>query len=239
MNPCPAHMGSWRHRSSGLRRPSRSLGLFSPGWPARRTRPNGPIKMVALGDSLTAGFQLTGRAAFPAQLERALKAKGLAVEIANAGVGGRHRSGGLARLDWSVPTGTDAVILELGANDMLRGIDPKITRAALERNRPPPEGAQYRGAAVRHAGCAEFRAGLCARVRCDLSGACDRATFWCSTRSSSMALRVIASSIRRRPASDRRGVARIVTGILPKAEELFARVRAKRASDVRLFGGAP
>ena len=65
------------------------------------------------------------------QLERALKAKGVAVEVANAGVSGDTSSGGLARLDWSVPTGTDAVILELGANDMLRGVDPKVTRDAL------------------------------------------------------------------------------------------------------------
>ena len=79
--------------------------------------------------------------AFPAQLERALKAKGLAVEIANAGVSGDTASGGLARLDWSVPDGTDAVILELGANDMLRGVDPKVTRAALDADRPPAEGS--------------------------------------------------------------------------------------------------
>src|SRR5437764_1309661 len=90
------------------------------------------IKVVAFGDSLTAGFQLRGSAAFPVQLERALKAKGFAVEVANAGVSGDTSSGGLARLDWSVPDGTDAVILELGANDMLRGVDPKQTRAALE-----------------------------------------------------------------------------------------------------------
>src|SRR4029077_1096125 len=68
----------------------------------------------------------------PAKLARALKAKGIAVAIANAGVSGDTAAGGLARLDWSVPEGTDAVILELGANDALRGSDPKATRAALE-----------------------------------------------------------------------------------------------------------
>ena len=86
--------------------------------------PTGRCKIVALGDSLTAGFGLPASAAFPAKLDKALKAKGLAVEIVNAGVSGDTASGGLARLDWSVPEGTDAVILELGANDMLRGIDP-------------------------------------------------------------------------------------------------------------------
>jgi acyl-CoA thioesterase-1 len=91
-----------------------------------------PVKIVALGDSLTAGYNLPASAAFPVKLEKALKAKGNAVEIANAGVSGDTASGGLARLDWSVPEGTDAVIVELGANDMLRGIDPAVTRRALE-----------------------------------------------------------------------------------------------------------
>ena len=87
------------------------------------------VRIVVLGDSLTAGLGLPADEAFPAKLERALKAKGLAIEVINAGVSGDTASGGLARLDWSVPEGTDAVILELGANDMLRGIDPKVTRA--------------------------------------------------------------------------------------------------------------
>lgn len=90
------------------------------------------IRIVALGDSLTAGYGLPAEAAFPARLERALRARGHAVTIANAGVSGDTATGGLARLDWSVPNGTDAVIVELGANDALRGIDPKATRAALE-----------------------------------------------------------------------------------------------------------
>ena len=92
-----------------------------------------PVRIVALGDSLTAGYGLPVDAAFPARLEKALTAKGVAVEIANAGVSGDTASGGLARLDWSVPEGTDAVIVELGANDMLRGIDPSVTRQALEQ----------------------------------------------------------------------------------------------------------
>ncbi|HEY7243100.1 MAG TPA: arylesterase [Xanthobacteraceae bacterium] len=90
-----------------------------------------PVHVVALGDSLTAGLGLPLNASFPAKLESALRSKGMAVEITNAGVSGDTASGGLARLDWSVPQGTDAVIVELGANDMLRGIDPKLTQAAL------------------------------------------------------------------------------------------------------------
>jgi acyl-CoA thioesterase-1 len=91
-----------------------------------------PVRVVALGDSLTAGFGLPAADAFPAKLARALNAKGVAASIANAGVSGDTASGGLSRLDWSVPDGTDAVILELGANDALRGLDPKVTKAALD-----------------------------------------------------------------------------------------------------------
>jgi acyl-CoA thioesterase-1 len=90
-----------------------------------------PIKMVVLGDSLSAGLGLSASAAFPERLQKALKAKGIEVDMTNAGVSGDTSSGGRDRLDWSVPDGTDAVILELGANDALRGIDPKLTYSAL------------------------------------------------------------------------------------------------------------
>ncbi|KFG70664.1 arylesterase [Microvirga sp. BSC39] len=91
-----------------------------------------PIRLVALGDSLSAGYGLPQEAAFPVALERALKARGHKVEVANAGVSGDTSSGGLDRLDWSVPDGTDGVILELGANDMLRGLDPALTRRNID-----------------------------------------------------------------------------------------------------------
>jgi len=91
-----------------------------------------PVKIVALGDSLTAGFGLPADAAFPARLERALAQKPIAATVVNAGVSGDTTADGLARLDWSVPDDTDAVILELGANDALRGIDPAHTRANLD-----------------------------------------------------------------------------------------------------------
>jgi acyl-CoA thioesterase I len=103
--------------------------------PAGAETPEGhgakPIKLVMLGDSLTAGYGLPGPAAFPAQLQKALKSNGVDVDMINAGVSGDTSSGGRDRLDWSVPEGTEAVIVELGANDALRGIDPKITRQAL------------------------------------------------------------------------------------------------------------
>jgi acyl-CoA thioesterase I len=93
---------------------------------------NRPVKIVAFGDSLTAGFGLPASDAFPVKLTHALQDKGIKVEIVNAGVSGDTASGGLARLDWSVPKDADAVILELGANDALRGVDPAVTRNALD-----------------------------------------------------------------------------------------------------------
>ena len=91
----------------------------------------GSITLVVLGDSLTAGFGLAPKEAFPEKLEIALKARGFEVEVVNAGVSGDTSAGGLARVDWSVGANTDAVIIELGANDALRGIAPSETRENL------------------------------------------------------------------------------------------------------------
>ena len=90
------------------------------------------VRLVALGDSLTAGYGLPAASAFPTVLEAALRGRGREVAVANAGVSGDTASGGLERVDWSVPDGTDGVIVELGANDMLRGVDPAVTRRALD-----------------------------------------------------------------------------------------------------------
>lgn len=92
-----------------------------------------PVSIIAFGDSLTAGYQLPESESFPAQLQMALQAKGRKVQIVNAGVSGDTTSGGLARLEWTLAGEVDAVILELGANDALRGIDPKSTRANLDK----------------------------------------------------------------------------------------------------------
>lgn len=90
-----------------------------------------PVKLVAFGDSLTAGLGLPRADSFAAKLETALKAKGYDVTVVNAGVSGDTTAAGLARLDWSVPADASAVIVELGANDMLRGLDPSIPRKNL------------------------------------------------------------------------------------------------------------
>jgi acyl-CoA thioesterase I len=189
-----------------------------------------PVKIVALGDSLTAGYGLAQADAFPAKLERALRAKGLAVEIIDAGVSGDTSTGGLARLDWSVPEGTDAVILELGGNDALRGIDPKLTRTALDTilrrlkdrkievllcgmRAPPNLGPDYARAfdAIFPALAAEhgvmfypfFLDGVAADTKLNQR-----------------------DGIHPNPA----GIDAIVKAVLPQVEELIARVRAKRGS---------
>jgi acyl-CoA thioesterase-1 len=89
------------------------------------------VKIVVLGDSLTAGFGLSTTEAFPAILERALKDKGQSVTVVNAGMSGDTAAMGLARLERSITRDTNAVIVELGANDMLRGFEPNVTRTAL------------------------------------------------------------------------------------------------------------
>ncbi len=89
-----------------------------------------PMRLLALGDSLTAGYGVAADAAFPAQLERALRAEGYDVTVLNAGVSGDTTAGGRARLDWALADRPQAAIVELGANDGLRGLDP----AQAERN---------------------------------------------------------------------------------------------------------
>ncbi|MBW0004286.1 MAG: arylesterase [Hyphomicrobiales bacterium] len=116
--------------------PSRRALLFAAAWacaPVGDSLAGAPIRVVALGDSLTAGFGLAAEASFPAVLERELAPRGKAVAIANAGVSGDTAENGLARLDWSVPKDTQGVILELGANDALRGLKPKDCEAALDQ----------------------------------------------------------------------------------------------------------
>jgi acyl-CoA thioesterase-1 len=185
------------------------------------------IKIVAFGDSLTAGYQLPAQDAFPVQLEKALKAKGVAVEIANAGVSGDTSTGGLARLDWSVPDGTDAVILELGANDMLRGVNPKVTREALTE-------------IVRRLKARNIEVLLCGMLAprnlgADYTKAFDSIYPALAAQNGLLLYPFFLDGIVTNAKLNQNdglhpttaGVARIVQGILPKVEELIARVRAK------------
>lgn len=104
------------------------LGLFLAAVPLRAET----ITLLALGDSLTAGLGLNPARAFPARLEAALKAKGHDVVVMNAGVSGDTASQGAARLDWSLTDDVDGVLVELGANDALRGLPPEQAEAALD-----------------------------------------------------------------------------------------------------------
>ena len=100
--------------------------------PRARAASSGPIRILAFGDSLTAGYGLEDtREAFPPQLERALRAKKYDVTVIQGGVSGDTTSGGVSRLTWSLAAKPDAVILELGANDGLRAVDPQVTENNL------------------------------------------------------------------------------------------------------------
>ena len=132
-NPMPrSRPGGYGHRRAFLQLPA-ALLLAALSCPARLAATETlPVKIIAFGDSLVAGFGLAADAAFPAVLEKALRAEGYRVTVVNAGVSGDTASGGEARLAWSIGDGADGVILELGANDMLRGVDPEVTKAALD-----------------------------------------------------------------------------------------------------------
>jgi len=189
-----------------------------------------PVRIVALGDSLTAGFGLPANAAFPVRLQAALAAKGIAVEIANAGVSGDTPTSGLARLDWSVPEGTEAVILELGANDGLRGADPKITRDALNeilrRLKERRIEVLFAGMrAPRNMGAEYVRA--FDAIFPELAKAHD-VVFYPFFLDGVATIGTLNQPDGIHPTA--RGIDTIVQGILPKAEELVARVKAKRSS---------
>ena len=188
-----------------------------------------PLHIVALGDSLTAGLGLAQQDAFPAKLEQALVANGMAVSISNAGVSGDTMAGGLARLDWSVPAGTDAVILELGANDALRGIDPAATRRALD--------GILRGLAQR-----KIQVLLCGMLAPPNLGADYAHAFNAIFPDLAKTYGVVfypffLDGVAADPKLNQHdglhptaaGIDVIVAKILPKVEELLARARAKRA----------
>jgi acyl-CoA thioesterase-1 len=188
------------------------------------------LRIVAFGDSLSAGYLLPASASFPGQLEAALRAKGRDITVVNAGVSGDTASDGLARLDWSVPPGADLVIVEFGANDMFRGLDPTITRRALDEIITKLQG---RGAFVLLAGMrsvsnlgdsyrGEFEAIYPELAKAHqvplypffLQGIAEQAAF------------NLADGIH----PNRSGVAKIVAGILPSVEAVLDQISAARAS---------
>jgi acyl-CoA thioesterase I len=132
-NPMPrSRPGGYGHRRAFLQMSAALLwaALACPVRPAATETP--PLKIIALGDSLVAGYGLAADATFPTVLEKMLRAEGYNLMVVNAGVSGDTASGGKARLAWALGDGADGVILELGANDMLRAVDPEVTKAALD-----------------------------------------------------------------------------------------------------------
>jgi len=189
-----------------------------------------PVKIVALGDSLTAGLGLAEKDGFAPRLQAALAARGIAAEVVNAGVSGDTAADGLARLDWSVPPGTDAVILELGANDMLRGIKPQVTREALE--------AILRRLAGRHVAVLLCGMRAAPNLGADYAAAFERIYPDLATQYGVLIYPFFLDGV----AADLKlmqhdglhptaaGVDVIVARLLPQVEELVARVRGRRPS---------
>ncbi len=126
-------MNVWRNilRRKGFR--SVNLGLVGVAvWLGAGVAVAEPVKILALGDSLTAGYGLVKADAFTSQLQRALKADGLDVTVINAGVSGDTSAGGRTRLGWALADKPEAIIIELGANDGLRGLEPAETERNLD-----------------------------------------------------------------------------------------------------------
>jgi acyl-CoA thioesterase-1 len=189
-----------------------------------------PLRIVVLGDSLVAGLGLKPSDAFPAQLERALKAKGHAVEVINAGVSGDTTAGGLARVAWAVPERTDAVILELGANDMLRGLDPAQTKSNLDKTI----------AAIKAGGAEVLLAGMFAQrsLGKDYVRAFDGLYPALAQKYGLLLYPFFLDGVALDPKfilddglhPNARGVAEITQKILPTVEQLIERARAKHAA---------
>ena len=204
-----------------------ALLLYPPAHADATSAGERPVRIVALGDSLTAGRGLPFDAAFPAKLQSALNAKDRAVEIVNAGVSGDTASGALARLDWSVPEGTDGVIVELGANDMLLGMDPKVTRNALEEivRRLSARGTVVLLAGMRAApNLGADYAGAFEAIYSDIAAKYD-VLLYPFFLDGVVANQKLNQSDGIHPTSA--GVDVIVARILPKVEELLARIRQK------------
>lgn len=187
-----------------------------------------PVRIVAFGDSLTAGYGLKPHEAFPAQLEKALKAKGHNVEVINAGVSGDTTTAGLQRFDWTFPENADAAIVALGSNDALRGIDPAQAHKNLDEILTRLEA---RGVAVLLAGMKAPR-----NWGDDYVRKFEAIFPELASKHGTLLYPFFLAPVALRPElnlddgmhPNRDGVAAMVEGILPKVEELITRVEAKR-----------
>ena len=202
------------------------FGLFAAMSPSQAQTK--PINIVAFGDSLTAGYRLAPDQAFPVRLEAKLKARGHDVAVVNAGVSGDTTAAGRARMEWSMPEGADAVILELGANDALRGLPPEQARANLEAM---ITALNAKGAEILLAGMQAPRnygpeyASAFDRIFPELAKAHDLLLYPFFLDGIALDAKLnLDDGIH----PNARGVDVIVDGILPKVEELIARVKKKR-----------
>jgi len=198
--------------------------------PTSKAETTAAVKLVAFGDSLTAGYLLKPSESFPAQLAAALAAKGHAVEVGNSGVSGDTTAAGLERFDWAVPPGTDAVILELGANDALRGQPPAEARANLDTLITK----------LKERNIAVLLVGMRAPKNWgeDYARSFDRIYAELAEKHDLLLYPFFLDGIALDPAlnlddglhPNGQGIAKIVDHILPKVEELLARVAAQRAT---------
>jgi acyl-CoA thioesterase I len=187
-----------------------------------------PIKIVAFGDSLTAGYQLPPSEAFPVVLAKALEARGHKVEILNAGVSGDTTAAARDRIAWAVPPETEAVILEFGANDALRGLDPGKARDNLDAMITAIKG---QGADILLAGMFAPRS-----MGEPYSKPFDAIFPALADKHGLLLYPFFIEAVAMKPElnladgmhPNAKGVAAIVASILPKAEELIARVKARR-----------
>jgi len=188
------------------------------------------IHILAFGDSLTAGLGLDPQEAFPARLEAALKARGHDIVIDNAGVSGDTSMAGAERLDWALVPGINGVILELGSNDALRGIDPRETERALD---------QILGA-LEQRKLPVLLAGMLAprNLGEDYARAFDGMYPALARKHGVLIYPFFLDGVALDPAlnlsdgmhPNPKGVAEIVRRILPAAEQLITRVRARRTA---------
>jgi acyl-CoA thioesterase I len=234
-NPSPKHVprrAQTYGRLIGLRHIAAAafcgLALFAAAVSCAKA--DAPVKIVALGDSLTAGLGLPQRDGFVPRLQEALAAKGIAADIINAGVSGDTATDGLARLDWSVPDGTAAVIVELGANDMLRGINPQTTRAALDEI--------LRRLSDRHIVVLLCGMRAAPNLGADYGGVFERIYPELAAKYGALLYPFFLDGVAGERSLNQHdglhptaaGVETIVTGILPQVEELVARARSLHPS---------
>ena len=200
-----------------------SLPLFVAVSPVAQAEPHAPV-IVTLGDSLTAGLGLPQSEAFPAQLQAVLKARGRDVTVIDAGVSGDTATAAAQRLDWALPENADAVIVELGGNDALQGVPPEGTKAAIEKI---IVSVQARGLPILLAGQEaprnmgkEYVEAFSAIFR-DLAERYDVIFYPFFLEGAALNAELMQPDGMHPNA---KGVARIVENILPKVEELLARV---------------